>query len=87
MDLQLDGKKALISAGHKGLGYFIAKRLLEEGAIVAICCRREDDLSAALEEYNTMGHAIGSICDFSDPAAVKQWTEESGAQLDGIDIV
>ena len=86
MDLQLTGKKALISAGHKGLGSFIAKRLLEEGAMVAICCRKEEDLAAALEEYNTLGHAIGSICDFSEPSAVKQWTKDSGAQLDGIDI-
>lgn len=30
MNLELTGKKALISAGHKGIGYFIATRLLEE---------------------------------------------------------
>ena len=40
MDLGLKNKKALVSAGHKGIGFFIAKRLLEEGAEVSICCRR-----------------------------------------------
>ena len=33
MDLELNGKKALISAGHKGIGLYIGKRLLEEGAV------------------------------------------------------
>ena len=38
MNLELTGKKALVSAGHKGIGLFIARRLLEEGVEVAICC-------------------------------------------------
>ena len=36
MNLELIGKKALVSAGHKGIGLFIARRLLEEGVAVAI---------------------------------------------------
>jgi NAD(P)-dependent dehydrogenase (short-subunit alcohol dehydrogenase family) len=36
MDLQLTGKKALVSAGQKCIGLFIARRLLEEGAEVSI---------------------------------------------------
>ena len=61
MDLQLTGKKALISAGHKGLGYFIAKRLLEEGAMVAICCRSEEDLAAARIKFTEKSKRIKSI--------------------------
>ena len=49
MDLELEGKKVLISAGHKGVGAYIARRFLQEGASVAICCRRQDDLDEALE--------------------------------------
>ena len=30
MDLQLTGKRVLITAGHKGIGYRIAYRMLEE---------------------------------------------------------
>ena len=44
MDLQLSGKRALVSAGHKGIGKIVATRLLEEGASVSICCRRSDEL-------------------------------------------
>ena len=86
MDLKLEGKKALVSAGHKGVGAFISRRLLEEGASVSICCRRQDDLTLALEEFNQIGNITGNICDFSDAVAVKKWTEESGDLLGGIDI-
>ena len=63
MDLELEGKKVLISAGHKGVGAYIARRFLQEGASVAICCRRQDDLDEALEEYNAIGTAVGTLCD------------------------
>ena len=48
MDLELKNKKALVSAGHKGIGFFIASRLLEEGAEVSICCREKTDLNARM---------------------------------------
>ncbi len=86
MDLELSGKKALVSAGHKGIGLFVARRLLEEGAAVAICCRRDDDLATALEELSSMGTATGSVCDFSDPDAVREWVERSAEVLGGVDI-
>ncbi len=40
MDLELTGKKVLVSAASKGVGRFIAERFLKEGAEVAICARR-----------------------------------------------
>ena len=86
MDLELNGRKVLISAGHKGLGSFFARRFLSEGAQVAICCRRDDDLVAALEEYAALGVATGSICDMSDPDQVAAWVHRSAEELGGIDV-
>jgi len=86
MDLELSGKKVLISAGHKGLGSFFARRFLAEGAHIAICCRRDDDLTAALEEYSALGTAVGSLCDMSDPDQVAAWVHTSADALGGIDI-
>jgi len=86
MDLQLNGKRALVSAGHKGLGLFVATRLLEEGASVAICCRRQDDLDKPVSELSKLGIVVGSVCDFSDPEAVRSWVSEAGTALGGIDI-
>ena len=86
MDLGLKEKKVLISAGHKGVGAYIAESFLAEGASVAICCRRESDLHEALEAYNSIGIAVGELCDFSDSDAVRQWVINSAAALGGIDI-
>ena len=86
MDLRLDGMKALVSAGHKGIGRFVATRLLEEGASVAICCRREADLEDGVAALAGHGQVDGRICDFSDPDAVKAWVGEAGEALGGIDI-
>jgi len=86
MDLQLAGKKALVSAGHKGIGRFVATRLLEEGASVAICCRRQDDLDAGVAALDGIGTVVGHLCDFSDPAAVTSWVNTAAAALGGIDI-
>lgn len=40
MDLELKGKKVIISAASKGVGRYVAERFLVEGAEVAICGRR-----------------------------------------------
>lgn len=86
MDLQLGDKRALVSAGHKGIGLEVAERLLQEGANVAICCRRQDDLDEAFAHLSTIGTAVGHICDFSDPEAVASWVGLAAEALGGIDI-
>jgi 3-oxoacyl-[acyl-carrier protein] reductase len=86
MDLGLKNKKALVSAGHKGIGFFIASRLLEEGAEVSICCRDKTDLDAGLEKLNGKGEAHGLICDFSDSDQVISWVKNAGEAMGGIDI-
>jgi len=47
MDLELVGKRALVTGGSKGIGYAAAERLAVEGASVAIVARREEELAAA----------------------------------------
>lgn len=86
MDLQLTGKRALITAGHKGIGYRVAHRLLEEGAAVAICCRRQDALDAALDTLGLIGEVTGAVCDVADPDALREWVVWSAGVLGGIDI-
>ena len=49
MDLQLKGKRALITASSRGLGFATARILALEGARVAINGRDPDQLKAAME--------------------------------------
>lgn len=53
MDLQLNGKKALVSGSTKGIGLAIAIALAREGAHVVINGRSGDALAAALDQVRS----------------------------------
>ena len=50
MDLQLNGKRALVTGGSRGIGKAIARVLAQEGCDVALLARNEAALSAAAAE-------------------------------------
>ncbi|KAA9022660.1 SDR family NAD(P)-dependent oxidoreductase [Niallia endozanthoxylica] len=52
MDLQLQGKKILITGGSKGIGKAIAAAFIAEGADVSIVARSSDFLEKAKEELD-----------------------------------
>ncbi|HZI85088.1 MAG TPA: SDR family NAD(P)-dependent oxidoreductase, partial [Casimicrobiaceae bacterium] len=47
MNLELQGKVAIVGGASQGIGYGIARMLAREGATVAMTARREADLQAA----------------------------------------
>src|SRR6266853_2247504 len=50
MDLQLEGRTALVTGASMGIGRAIAKGLAEEGVKVAIVARRRELLETLVEE-------------------------------------
>src|SRR5258708_287970 len=55
MDLQLDGKRALVSGSTAGIGYAIAAALAMEGAHVIVNGRTPARVEAALHKLNSAG--------------------------------
>jgi NAD(P)-dependent dehydrogenase (short-subunit alcohol dehydrogenase family) len=89
MDLQLIGKRALVTGGSKGIGKAIARQLALEGVDVVISARGAEELSATAAELaaETGRKVVGVSADTSDDASVKALVEATVAILGGLDIL
>ena len=91
MDLGLEGRRAIVTGGSKGLGLAIAAELLGEGAAVAICSRNTaelDDAAAALAKQAGDSAQIAALaCDVTDPEQVTAFVDGAAAALGGVDIL
>jgi 3-oxoacyl-[acyl-carrier protein] reductase len=54
MDLALGDKVAIVTGSTKGLGFAIARALVEEGCSVTICARGEEGLADAVAQLRTL---------------------------------
>ena len=88
MDLQLAGKKALVTGSTRGIGLAIAERLAAEGADVAIGARSSDAVEATVQALRSGSKkAWGQSVDVRDATALRGWIEGAATALGGIDIV
>ncbi len=87
MDLGLEGARAVISGGTQGIGFAVARELLQEGANVSIAARTADKVDAAVAELSAFGNVGGQVCDVSDYDATVAWMQAAAASMGGIDIV
>lgn len=87
MDLQLQGKRAIVTGATKGIGRRIVELLLAEGAAVAICARNGDEVAQATTELRSSGGTVwGAPVDVRDAAAYKAWLADAASALGGADI-
>ena len=89
MDLELKGKRVLVTGGSRGIGRAIARALLDEGARLVIAARDHDAVLLAARDLAvaTGGEVHGLAADTRDDASVDTLVARSVAALGGLDIV
>ena len=89
MDLQLTGKRALVTGGRSGIGRAIARQLALEGVRVAIAARdlAATERAAAELSAETGGEIYGFSADTGDDGSVKALIAAVAVRLGGIDIL
>ena len=66
MELELTGKKVIVTGASRGIGLAIASEFAKEGASVSICARGRDSLDTAREIVAAHGGNVhAEVCDLS----------------------
>lgn len=88
MDIRLDGRRAIVAGGSKGIGRSIALAFAEAGAAVSICARDRGALDKSVKEIAASGvKAHAGVCDLADKDAIARYVEDAAKALDGLDIL
>jgi NAD(P)-dependent dehydrogenase (short-subunit alcohol dehydrogenase family) len=89
MDLQMAGKKAIVTGASEGIGKAITWALAREGVDVAICARRKEPLEAAAAEISraTNRQIVPITADLTKPADAENLVKKAHAALGRIDIL
>ena len=86
MTQRLEGKRAVITGGGRGIGRAIALAYAREGALCVITSRKLEDLEATAEQAPP-GALRPVVCDVSDDASVSAMADFVHEQFGGADIV
>lgn len=89
MNLELEGKLALVTAGSAGLGYATAHALAAEGAKVVLCSRDQGRAGDAAKRIasETGAEVHGFAADVSDEQSLTRLFEEVSHRLGGLDVL
>ncbi len=85
---RLDGKRALITGGSRGLGRAMAQALAEAGADLVLVGREQPRLEEAAKELSAFGHRVDLLpADISIPAEAQAMCEKALAEFSPIHIL
>src|SRR4029450_10187411 len=89
MDLQLQGKKAIVTGGSRGMGKAIARHLAREGCDVAIGARTEGPLREAATEIarETEREIVPLVVDVLNAESIKGFVQAAADTFGGVYIL
>ncbi len=88
MDLELAGKKALVTGGSRGIGKAIAAALAAEGCEVAIAARDPERLAAAAAEISATGGPVHHFAyEASSDDSVRAMVAAAADAMGGLEIL
>ena len=88
MELGYQGKVVGITgaASVRGIGFAIARRMLQEGASVFICDLKQEAVDAAVQELAAYGTVKGYAADVSSEEAVEGFFDKAMVDFGKIDV-
>jgi len=84
MQLELTGKKALVTGSSRGIGRVIAELLVAEGCYVALNSRNASEVLAVVAELT---QAVAVVGDVSKPEEARRVVSEAISAMGGLDIL
>lgn len=89
MDLELSGKRAIVTGGSRGIGKVIARVLAAEGVDVAISARGEEQLTATARELASASgrRIVPIVANTRSDEDVRRLVDTAIAELGGVDIL
>lgn len=85
MDLELEGRRALVTGSSSGIGECIARMLADEGAAVVVHGRDRERAERVASQIGAAGVAIGDLS--TDEGAARVFAEAQAALGDNIEIL
>jgi len=85
--IDLNGRKAIITGGARGIGKGVAERFLNSGAAVALWDLDADQAQATASELGSLGTTIGVGVDHTDEASVASALAETESGIGPVDIL
>lgn len=87
--LSLEGKRAFVTGGSRGIGAAVVRRFAAQGAAVAIGYERSASQAEALVEQikASGGRAVAVQMDAADPASVRRAVDRAAEAWGGLDIL
>ena len=88
MDLELNGKRAIVTGGSRGIGKAVARALADEGCHVVVAARTLDALEDTAAELASTGRRIVPIVvDTASQDSVELMVMAAADALGGVDIL